>query len=278
MATTAPADPTQVQQLIEAHSNAREQLTTAATVATVSQVRAFQGWYSTADITALCQAIVNRVEASQKMGASLTDAFLTRMLALLTGRTVSPAGAIDVSALRQGITHAGVYGRLADQYRWETSEGVAPDQVLADVVTRAETLVSTDMALAVRDQSQATLTARKVTHWRRVIHPELAKSGMSCGLCVAASDRVYSSDHLMPLHSGCNCIPCPIINGQDPGSVLNDGDLSRLYGAAGGTDRAALHNTRFSVKDNGELGPVLTYRGQAFRTAAQAASAERVSV
>jgi len=276
MAAAPPVDAGQVEQLVDAHSAGREQLAAAATVATVAQVRAFTGWYSTADITALCEAIVARVEASQRLVASLTDAFIARLVAMLTGRTVSPVGAVHVTSLRAGITHAGVYGRLADQYRWEVADGVAPAQVLEDVVVRAETLVSTDVALAVQQQSQATMTARKVTHWRRVIHPELARSGQTCGLCVAASDRVYSSSQLMPLHSGCHCVPCPVIDGRDPGSVLNDGDLTRLYDAVGDkTDRASLQKTRFTIAPNGELGPVLVYRGQAYRDAAQAAADAR---
>jgi hypothetical protein len=46
--------------------------------------------------------------------------------------------------------------------------------------------------------------AEDVTGYRRVIHPELSKSG-TCGLCVAAADRIYYVDDLMPIHT--NCVP-----------------------------------------------------------------------
>lgn len=53
----------------------------------------------------------------------------------------------------------------------------------------------------------------------------------------------------------------PVIGGYDAGSALNDLDLSDLYTAAGANTAAALKRTRYSVLENGELGPTLAVHG-----------------
>lgn len=130
--------------------------------------------------------------------------------------------------------------------------------------------------------------------YMRVPHPEASQHG-SCGLCIAASMRTYSTSHLMPLHDHCHCTVVPAgvaarkadrhgnwglpYTGQDQFGDLSDSDaqlLKRVYEAAGGrngswdTSRGALANVRMdshgvihsrdsgSVKTvvNGEIGPV----------------------
>ena len=113
------------------------------------------------------------------------------------------------------------------------------------------------MRLADRTASNGTLQAAGVTHYRRVIHPELSKGG-TCGMCVVASDRVYKTGTLMPIHANCECTVAPIAGDDDPGHRINAADLRRLYGDAGGTGRAGLKRTRYRIDEHGELGPVLT--------------------
>lgn len=267
-----PAD-SRVQQAVLSHAAAREQLARAAAASAQQQVRHFTDWYSTAAITALTLRIALLVEAAQRQTAAVTDSYLARVLTLLLGRPVQPAGPVDVTGLRQGITHPGVYGRLADQYRFEISQGQTPETVLEHVTNRAATMARTDIDLAFRAQTHDVLIREpSITGYRRVIHPELSRGG-SCGLCVAASDRIYFKDELLPMHDNCHCTVLPILGGQDPGSRLNAADLKAIYAAAGATAAAALKRTRYVVQDHGELGPVLRPVEDAFRDAADVAAA-----
>ena len=140
----------------------------------------------------------------------------------------------------------------------------------AETVAEARILGLTeqDMAMSVRDTASNWLhNQNDVAGWRRVIHPELArKTGMSCGLCIVASDRLYTREELLPLHGGCHCAVVPVYFGADMGSQLNQADLKRIYQAAGTSAASGLKRTRISVKDNGELGPVLVRAGDAFKS------------
>jgi hypothetical protein len=50
---------------------------------------------------------------------------------------------------------------------------------------------------------------------------------------------------------------------QDPGQSLNADSLRELYRLGGGT--GDLARVRYAVNEHGELGPLLTRAGQAFR-------------
>lgn len=104
--------------------------------------------------------------------------------------------------------------------------------------------------------------SRGILGYRRVLHPELADSGQSCGLCVAAATRLYRTDELLPIHRGCHCETLPVTRFNDPGLDLNQDDLARLYEAAGSTSAADLSSIRLQTFVSGELGPVLTRAGK----------------
>jgi hypothetical protein len=259
VAAATPAD------LIAAQAAARARLTGTAVHAATSSVRGFSGWYDTAAITVLAQRITRHVESVQRQVAATTDAYLARLLSLLTGKLVRPLGPIDVAGLRQGVSHDAVYGRLANEYRWQRSQDKPETEALRVVTARAEAMVETDTALAHRAQARRVMLAHKVSGYRRIIRPELSRAGV-CGLCVAASDRVYHRGDLRPIHARCNCEVAPIVGAHDPGKPLNAEDLTALYTAAGGTTSGpALKRVRYVVHNNGELGPVLGVAGQRFR-------------
>lgn len=133
------------------------------------------------------------------------------------------------------LNPADPYGRLADKFRYETIvKGTSEADAVAKVIARAEAVVDTDIALAVRAQEIETARRRGVSFYRRVLHPELAESGLSCGLCIVASDRVYSvAKFKRELHDHCHCEMLPIEAGKDPGQSINSADLESLYEAAG---------------------------------------------
>lgn len=251
---------------IEYQAQMRAAAEAAALAAVMLRIRLFTEWYNTQAITALCTDIVTVVEAAQSQVAASTDLYLTQMVNLAKGVIQSPAGSVNVAKLRTGVTHAGVYGRLADNYRWLISQGKDESEAMAQVEQRATAMVNMDMALADTRQSQKTLTKARIQKYRRVLHPELAKDGKgSCGLCVVASDRIYNTDQIMPLHNGCHCQVVPISVDWDIGNSLNTQDLQSLYDQVGSNKYNDLIKTRYSVHEHGELGPTLGYSGDHWR-------------
>lgn len=254
--------------LIRAFAKAQDRQTKAAVKAAVARTKSMSNddWYDPDKVTRYAKDVVRVVEAPQRQAAALTNAFQSRVLTELTGRPAAPVKQVDVTRLR-GIPHDSVYGRVADEYRYQKSTGKteAEAQKLAEL--RAEELADMDVTLAVRQQENAFVKSKKtVLYYRRVIHPELAESGQSCGLCIVASHRVYQKDDLKPIHFRCNCVAVPVTDRKmDIGALINDDDLADLYEAAGGNTAAKLKNTRYSVHQHGELGPVLTYKGNRWR-------------
>jgi hypothetical protein len=284
------ADGAALRTLVAAQAANRTNLTRQATAMATQAARTFHHWYETDAITEWATKLAGRIEALQRNQAQTTDAYLARAVSQLIGKRVRPVGRVDVSGLRDGITHAGAYGRAADVYRWRQSQVDQfarkladadirrhPDPVsgvelrLPDSRTRSKprsqriaAVADLDMQLADRAQSHRFLTEHadqlNITGQRRVIHPELSKGG-TCGLCIAASDRVYHPGELRPIHGHCECTTLPIVDGRDPGAGLNGLDLKTLYGNAGNsTSAAALKRTRYKIDEHGELGPVLTER------------------
>ncbi len=157
----------------------------------------------------------------------------------------------------RGVDPTRVWARPLKTYNYERSLGVEHDAAVERALARAEHIARDDIRLATRTASaQHSLATPGVTGQRRVIHPELAKGG-TCGLCIAASDRIYHPGKLLPIHDGCNCTVAEITAKADPGSSLNNLSLKDLYKEAGGTSAADLKRTRYQVNEHGELGPVL---------------------
>lgn len=133
------------------------------------------------------------------------------------------------------------------------------------VEERAERMVGHDVQAASRNMHQVAmrkLPKKKVKGFRRVIHPELAKSGQSCGLCIVASTMRYTRRELLPIHAGCNCETVEIysIKGVefDPGQQINMEDLSVFYREAGNSTHGwDLKKSQYEVIDHPEYGPTL---------------------
>lgn len=256
----------QLRLLVDGYATTFDDHAAAAVSAAGAQAAAMTAaaWYDTQAITGMATLIARLVEAMQRRIAAVTDAYLARATTLLAARPVAPVGVVDVTGLRTGVTHPGVYGRAADQYRWARSEGATDEQAAAVAVSRAERAADMDAQLAKRAQVHRFTLVRSVDGYRRVLRPELARDG-PCGLCVAASDRVYSRAELLPLHDRCKCVVLPIVNGVDPGVEVNARDLAALYRAAGSTAARDLKRVRVAVRQHGELGPLLVDRRHRFR-------------
>ena len=207
------------------------------------------------------------LEAVGRLGVSYADAMLGMA-------DVDTGGVFDTSyvAPRQGATPLDVMLRPAEAYRslavqspslrpesWDALAGADLSTVtgwLRASLDRLEDIANTDAQLTAHRIALGRFESKGVTQYRRVIHPELSKTG-TCGLCAVASTRTYHTSALMPLHSNCKCGVAPITTTNDVGKDISDADLQRFYDLAGGNTAADLKSIRLQVQTNGELGPVL---------------------
>jgi hypothetical protein len=275
---TTQAQIDQTRALMEQQDAARQAAVVAAVALALRETEDFDGWYSTSAITAWALGLSRGIEAIQRNLARQLDALMARQATVMTGRLVRPVGAVDPSTLRTGITHPGVYGRIADQYRYQQSL-IDADDVLDDLqdaievaLARAEEIAEMDTALVVRAQAQRVLErqpaapeGRRLIGYRRMIHPELSTTGQSCGMCIVQTTRIYNKAELMPIHFRCNCLPMAVYENSDPGAVINEQDLEDFYGPVASTDGWELKKTRYEVREHGELGPLLNRWGGAWR-------------
>lgn len=150
---------------------------------------------------------------------------------------------------------------LRDQARLSEEEKqlLLQQQAQQDMEIRAERMVNDDLGMASRDSYRDALqkTPKQVIGYRRILRPELSRYGTSCGLCVAASTRVYKKKDLLAMHNLCNCEVIEVVGSKDYGQQINDDDLLTLYSEAGSTDRADLKAQKYEVFEHPELGPVL---------------------
>lgn len=255
-----------LERAVAANADGRHALTVNLLANVTEVIRSFTGWYDNLAVRRMSKQIAGTVRPVQRVMASQEDAYLAQVSSTLSGRNMRPVGPVDVSSLRAGVPADEVYARLAEQYRWERSVGTTEPDAVSKVLTRAAVMNQTDVALAARSEAQKFFDTHQITGYRRVLHPELARGG-SCGLCIAASDRIYHRDHLLPIHARCGCGVMPIIGDFDAGNSLNNLGLGDLYAAAGSTNGWLLKRTRWQVNDHGELGPVLAPKGAADRLA-----------
>lgn len=227
-------------------------------------------WWNDAVTTAVaaqaCLQEMSMIAAVRSLAVSYADETLRAI-----GVTPS-GGGMDFVLPRQGTDPWYVALRVVDEYRrkaggstfrgtsWPDETDQAYESVsewLEDAFARLEATAQADAMTAGNMAAVERYRRCKVLSYRRVIHPELSRTG-TCGLCAVAADRWYSTDSLLPLHQNCKCTVAPAGSDEDPGFELNKADLDRIYGEAGGRDRSALSNVRVTSYEHGELGPVLT--------------------
>lgn len=156
-----------------------------------------------------------------------------------------------------------VFERAARQFRFDVSDGMSQEKALANSIERAKMILDGNVQLAERDARvdiyEYVQGKNKGTRigYRRIIHPELSKTG-TCGLCFVAADRVYQDINTWSLHPNCHCTVLPIVkrsNGtvDDPGLKLSRDDLNAVYAEAGSTYRNDLISTIWKPDEHGEM-------------------------
>lgn len=166
-----------------------------------------------------------------------------------------------VEAKAADSTTQEIFNRPARTYRFEQSRGGSVEVAESAALRRIDSLVDDNLMLTQRlaeheALAQAADLDSRVIGYRRVIHPELSRGGV-CGMCVAASDRMYKIRDLKAIHARCKCTVAAVTREFDPADHLNTVDLERIYGDAFGNTVRDLKRTRYQVDAHGELGAVL---------------------
>lgn len=227
----------------------------------------FARWRSdpltTASIPRLVDDTVERVLETMDETRVDADAFLKEALEAEGKKfpqDVSPAR--DGSYPRKNILPEDVWERPVSEYRNARNKGDSHQEAMLKTLARVRQLADADVRMANRERAARVYEAASpqgVIGYRRIIHPELSRTG-TCGLCLVAADRLYSTKELYPLHDNCKCETLPVTNTSDPGLKLNRDDLDYIYSVAGGNTASKLSNTRIAEYVSGERGPTLARR------------------
>lgn len=234
----------------------------------------FEDWYEPDGVQRAAK-LAAEAEAAALTQVRRAASSTARELLRQTGETITidPLEALEHP---RGVDPLELWERPAEAYRYAISQGKNDTEALAAAMNRAGHIAKADVVITARDaQIREFRRSEKVKGYRRVIHPELSKSGV-CGMCIVAADRLYSLKELMPLHDGCNCTVAPVTARSDPGLKLNQQDLEELYSAAGGSTRKEdLARLRITSYEHGELGPTLVRVGQSYLSPEEAAARKR---
>lgn len=246
----------EVESWVDAYSTAAQDLELGTAAAVWAAYATIRDWYDPSQtVTAAGEAAgaVTRLLAAVE---GLVGTYQSNVSAIIGDRATRGRYVPQLEYPRQGVTPRQVYDRPVWTYRDTIARGGSEEEAFAAARVHAEILAGTDALLAERDATVVTLKQQGAKRYRRVVRPELSASG-ACGLCIAASQQIYTVDDLLPVHTRCKCAVLPIIGREDPAKTMNAIDIEQLYANAGGRSRGDLARTRYRVDDHGELGPVL---------------------
>ncbi|WP_157536540.1 hypothetical protein [Kitasatospora mediocidica] len=216
--------------------------------------------------------------ASQQTIATLTDLYIAQILSEMAGRRVQPLGIpaekVTGAALRNGVTPEIEYERPFKEIWYQLSQDVEFSQAVGLGEQRALSMIATDLQLARTHSSRIALSESGpqlgVVGYRRIV-----SSARSCQLCQIAATQRYHIAELMPIHNNCTCGVSPITAEKDPGQRIDKAFLHEEAQASDVSGKFSPYygNHILEVREHGELGPVLTVRGQSFRGPADIPSA-----
>lgn len=235
-------------------------------------LRAWQGLgsWDRDDADRFVDMVVPVIEAAQLQTQTITEVYLSGLLSELLGEDIPALGA-DLAGLRP-VPLDEVYRRPFVEHWSALKQGAQFDAALAVGADRLLRLAQDDLALAHRRAAFTVVNSDdRVTGYRRVVRPEMARGG-TCGLCIAAASQVYHRSHLLPIHTRCHCDVMPIVRTsggtKDPARRVNDEDIDAAYArvstTAGSTAADDLKRVRVTTVEHGELGPILRQAGDEF--------------
>ncbi len=203
-----------------------------------------------------------------KLQASRSTIAFYKAMADLNGEdwtgVVSTASDVSTKALRRGVGSEIVYKRPFVDMRTALANGQSMTDAINAGALRAQQLASTEVQLA---RQNAGLKARNAND--RIVGFIRTLSGMeNCALCYVASTQRYTRGDLLPIHPGCDCGEMPIYGTQDPGQVINEVRLDAAHEAvntrfgAWAADARTIDYRAIKIVEHGEMGPLLTVKGQ----------------
>lgn len=222
-----------------------------------------------ADREFFIKTIDNQLAGAKKQAASLAVAFYREMAKIDGQKFTAPRVAIqDLStkALRNGADATTVYGRPFVDLYTALSKGASMSEAIEKGAFRATDLARTEVQLARRSAGLISRNGNSnIVGYLRTL------SGLeNCALCYVASTQRYFRGDLLPIHPGCDCGEMPIYGTTDVGQVIDQDRLDATHQAVndrfGRFDLSAreIDYRQIQIREHGELGPVLTVKGQHF--------------
>lgn len=234
--------------LIDRNTTARQQLADRVAIIVRALWSRLDNPYDAALAAQFVTQVVRAVKAGQIQTSALTEAYLTQSVAVMTG-DVLPLG-IKHDIYPRPVTPESVYERSLMSWRYLVSIGKDVAEAKAEAGERLLLTADTDLTLSMRDASNQFMNRHSIDRYFRVTRGE-----NTCDLCYLASTRTYFKSDLLPIHNRCRCAVVPDVSNISIAEI--NGTKSDV------TQQYVTHN-------HGELGPVLTVKGEHFRTEAEA--------
>lgn len=221
------------------------------------------------DIERYINEVIPTLNNAKRNMATYTTTFYSQIAQLSGEKFVTPDilnNELTTSALRNGVSENAVWSRPFKSMWTSLSKGEDMTAALDEGARRAVDLARTEVQLARR---KAGLVARNAND-RIVGYLRTLSGSESCALCYVASTQRYRKADLLPIHPACDCGEIPIYGQDDPGQIIDEIRLDATHQAVeerfGISDRGAraIDYRALKIQDNGELGPVLTVRGEKF--------------
>ena len=244
------------------------------------------GSWRDADYERYISILEPQVEGLKLQAANLQAAYYQEV-ARANGEAFTPAtvqsSKLTDTTLRNGVDFETVYRRPFVETWTALASNKLVSQAIEQGAARAFQIVSGDIQLASREAGRRQRQNNSnIVGYRRVL-----TGAENCALCAIASTQRYTRDQLKPIHPGCDCGEEPIYGDFDPGQIIDPTGLESIHEALqqqlGVSDRGARAadigkfvdyeegGTRLAdfteiivVRDHGEYGPTLTWRGQNF--------------
>lgn len=204
------------------------------------------------------------IEAAQMVVGNLTTVDLARKL-----RSRPVAVKSLITQRDTGIAKHEEYQRPYWEVVKAVRDGKDHQQAHQAGVRRLSQLTDTDLQMAKVRQAQISLQAAGRKTYRRV-----TTSDNPCALCEIAATQIYYTDDLMPIHANCSCDIEEDDTGDDqaaadadfqPPDVNRDIDQKKDITDLNENGAPAQdYRDLISVRQHGEVGPMLTWRGQHF--------------
>jgi hypothetical protein len=221
------------------------------------------------DIPRFIQQVVPSMNNSKRNMANYAVSYYKEMAGLAGEKFKMPdidPASLSTQALRNGVTDDMIWSRPFKSMWTSLSKGNDISDALDAGARRAVDLARTDVQLARRG---AGLQARS-SNDRIVGYLRTLSGAENCALCYVASTQRYKKKDLLPIHPGCDCGEMPIYGKDDPGQIIDDIRLEATHDAVetrfGVQDRGGREPDyrKIKIQDHGELGPVLTVKGEKF--------------